>query len=40
MQSAISCSKLEELVDKVNLDDYDAVGIDEGQFFQDIVDFW
>jgi len=34
---AISVSRLNEL--KVNLDDYDVIGIDEGQFFPDVVDF-
>lgn len=34
---AISADKLKNL--KVNLNDYDVIGIDEGQFFPDIVEF-
>lgn len=34
---AISADKLKNL--KVNLSDYDVIGIDEGQFFPDIVEF-
>ena len=34
---AISASKLREL--KVNLEDFDVIGIDEGQFFPDVVEF-
>jgi len=34
---AISTDKLKDL--KVNLEDYDVIGIDEGQFFPDIVEF-
>jgi len=34
---AISTDKLKDL--KVNLEDYDVIGIDEGQFFPDVVEF-
>eukprot|EP00055_Hartaetosiga_balthica_P007150 m.24196 g.24196 ORF g.24196 m.24196 type:complete len:231 (-) comp5628_c0_seq1:360-1052(-) len=35
--SAVACSKLEEIMD--SLDDIDVIGIDEGQFFPDVVSF-
>ena len=34
---AVSTNNLEDL--KVNFDDYDVIGIDEGQFFPDLVNF-
>ena len=34
---AVSVAKLNDL--KVNLDDFDVIGIDEGQFFPDILEF-
>lgn len=34
---ALSVDKLKDI--KVDFDDYDVIGIDEGQFFPDIVDF-
>lgn len=34
---ALSVDKLKDI--KVNFDDYDVIGIDEGQFFPDIVEF-
>ena len=34
---AVSADKLREL--KVNFDEYDVIGIDEGQFFPDLVEF-
>ena len=37
MLEAISCTLLSEVHDKVSK--YDVIGIDEGQFFEDIVEF-
>ena len=34
---AVSVAKLNDL--KVNFDDFDVIGIDEGQFFPDILEF-
>ena len=40
MLEAVSASKLYDLCSKYNIhDDYDVIGIDEGQFFPDIVEF-
>ena len=37
MIEAVSCTKLEDCIEKAR--DFDVVGIDEGQFFEDIVEF-
>lgn len=37
-KKATSCSKLEDL-NKFDIDKYDVLGIDEGQFFPDITEF-
>merc|ERR1712141_835470 len=40
MLSAVNAIKLSELKTRFNLaDDYDVIGIDEGQFFPDIIEF-
>ena len=40
MLKAVSATKLNDLCSKYNIiDDYDVIGIDEGQFFPDIVEF-
>ena len=37
--TAISARKLSDLADEIEKESYDVIGIDEGQFFPDIVEF-
>jgi len=37
MMPAVSASRLEEVIDRI--DGYDVIGVDEGQFFPDVVQF-
>ena len=40
MLQAVNATKLNDLRSKFNIiDDYDVIGIDEGQFFPDVVEF-
>ena len=40
MMEAVSATRLDNLKSKYNIfDDYDVIGIDEGQFFPDIIEF-
>ena len=40
MLQAVNATRLEDLKNKFNvIDEYDVIGIDEGQFFPDIVEF-
>ena len=40
MLQAVNATKLNDLKDNFNIvDDYDVIGIDEGQFFPDVVEF-
>lgn len=36
---AIACKKLEDIKHQLDILDYDVMGIDEGQFYDDIVEF-
>ena len=39
MLQAVSATSLNELKSRYSIDEYDVIGIDEGQFFPDIVEF-
>ena len=39
MMSAISLKELKETTEQINFDEFSVIGVDEGQFFQDVVSF-
>ena len=39
LPATVSATKLEQITDQILVGDYDVIGIDEGQFFSDVVDW-